>query len=147
MFCLSWLCVYVSFVCQGTRGLAAPCGPGAVCYGSSPWGCARGAPGATLAPGNEHLPGDGPRLGWDLGPQVVLAWRGPWLGRAWLWGDGDRPCCNMTGCPGGAERESWVVGRVGMSRDCFREQRGRTSRKGLWNRRLEATPNKSQRPE
>lgn len=40
-----------------------------------------GGTGATPALGIRYLPGDGPRLGWDVGPWMGLAQLAPWPGR------------------------------------------------------------------
>lgn len=45
-----------------------------------------------------------------MGPWVVCAHWGTWLGRAGLWGAGDWLCCDVTGA--GADMTSWDVGRV-----------------------------------
>jgi len=82
------------------RGLVAAAGPWGFPGGQ---GRARPTPtpspeqGAGAAPATRHLPGD--HGGRDMGPQ---ARRGPWPGRAGLWGAGARPCCDVTGA--GADR-------------------------------------------
>jgi len=63
-----------------------------------------------------HLPWDGLKPGWNLDTRVDSDRQGPWLGRAGLWGAGDRPCCSITGAgadsPGGVTWVPWIVGRV-----------------------------------
>ena len=71
--------------------------------------------GAAPALGIRHFPGDGdgPRLGWAVGPQVGPAWWSPWPGRAGLWGAGDWPCCGDAGTgtdgPREADMGSWAL--------------------------------------
>lgn len=65
----------------------------------------RGSRGSPKHPGTSMGMGTGRGPGWAAGPWLGLAWRGPWLGRAALWGPGDRPCCGTAGTgtdsPGG----------------------------------------------
>lgn len=61
--------------------------------------------------GTGHLPGDGPRMGQDVGL---------------LWGAGDRPCCGVTGP--GADGRGGLTGAVGR----WGKPRGRQGQPGLW---------------
>lgn len=80
----------LSGCCVGWQllGVQELCGPGQE-LPSQEQG-ALGAPEAALVlePGTTL----GTRTGWDRDPQVCPAWRGPWLGRAGLWGAGDCLC-------------------------------------------------------
>lgn len=75
-----------------------PMGPVRAGAGSQDLSYPPGRSKATPALGTGHFPGDGNKLrvGWD---------RGPWPGRAGLWGDGDCPCCCVTG--------AWAAGPWG----------------------------------
>lgn len=77
-------------------------------WGSRLWG-PRGLP---RVAGHLHGDGDRPRPGRAAGPCLGLAWRGPWPGRAALWGPRDGSCCGTAGTgtdsPGGADMASWA---------------------------------------
>lgn len=65
-----------------------------------------GAPRQPQTGGIGHLPGDGPRPGWDTSP-----WVGGTHGWGGLWAAGEHPCSGGTGA--GADMGSWAVGRWG----------------------------------
>jgi len=104
---------------EHTERLPGHSGAGAGVAGTPPglrqgpswlWGLSQPQPGAGYLRGTDRgSPSPGCRAPpWDGGPRVGPARRGPWPGRAGLWGAGERPCCSVAGAgadgPGGLRR-------------------------------------------